>query len=80
VDAARLKPVPPIDLEITGIQPGRYRAEFWETGQGKKIQEVSVESAGGALAIRTPAFVRDLAVKVVPTSPVSPARKGGPGK
>ena len=80
VDAARLKPVPPIDLEITGMQPGTYRAEFWETGQGKKIHESSVGSVGGALAIRTPAFVRDLAVKVFSTPPVSSARKGGPGK
>ncbi|MCZ7646907.1 MAG: hypothetical protein M5U26_16730 [Planctomycetota bacterium] len=67
--------IPPVSgavLVLPNLRAGRYKVEFWDTREGKRVGERDVQTAdpprrgeaGGALAIELPRFHRDLALKV----------------
>ena len=55
-------------LQLDGMDKGLYRVEFWDTATGKPAATEHVESEDGALSVKIPAFVRDIAFKVKPHS------------
>lgn len=67
-------PISPADLLMPPLQPGEYRAEFWETYSGEKLgeygfsvgDEASAEPAGESVRLPLPAFGTDLAITVAP--------------
>ncbi len=52
-------------LTIQGLDPGNYRAEWWNTWEGKPVAEGKAKVAGEALVLKVPAFSRDIACKVL---------------
>jgi len=52
-------------MEITGLQTGRYRIQWWDTWQGKVVKAESLTSRQGTLKLNIPTFNRDLAVKII---------------
>ena len=62
--------VPPkregLQLQLSGLKPGSYRVEFWDTFKGGRISELTVEAKRGALRCGVPAFTSDIAGKVKP--------------
>lgn len=64
VDAEHLTPLPSLEVEIPGIEPGSCQVVFWDTATGRAMREEAVRAAGGSLRLRTPPFRRDLAITV----------------
>lgn len=52
-------------LAVTGLKPGRYRVEFWDTMAGTISGRRDIE-VGDETLIPLPAVTRDLAVKILP--------------
>ncbi len=49
-------------LLLTGLKPGKYRLLWWNTWQGKTVQQSEEEvPAGGSITLQTPPVSRDLA-------------------
>jgi hypothetical protein len=53
-------------IDIDGLRPGSYRIEWWDTNEGKTVQERQVKLTDGALRIDVPSFSRDIACKITP--------------
>lgn len=53
-------------LQIKGIEPGAYSAEFWDTHLGAPVATNLAEVAAGPIQIAVPAFARDVAFKLRP--------------
>lgn len=53
-------------LEIRGLAPGSYRAEWWDTYQGTVLKRQDVSPSPPALRLEVPAFSRDIACKICP--------------
>ncbi len=51
-------------VTVTGLTPGSYTAEAWDTTAGTLISRTPMNSSDGSLEIALPAFTGDLAVKV----------------
>ena len=52
---------------LSGLKPGKYVAEFWDTYQGQVIRTSPAEAKGdGTLALSIPKVDRDLACKIRP--------------
>lgn len=51
-------------IEIEGLQPGKYRIEWWHTYECKVIEKGQVSLGGGILHIKVPPFSRDIACKI----------------
>jgi uncharacterized protein DUF5060 len=52
-------------LDITGLQSGLYRIQWWDAWQGKGLKEESLSNRQGTLKLNVPTFNRDLAVKII---------------
>lgn len=60
----RAAPIAPL-LSLPGLAPGSYRAQFWDTVEGRPAGEAAaVCPPGGRLDIQLPPFVSDLALAV----------------
>jgi len=55
-------------VEIMDLAAGPYRVQWWDTREGKVVQEEKVTAQAGAVRLSVPAFDRDIACKVVPQS------------
>jgi hypothetical protein len=51
---------------VTGLKPGPYRAEFWDTLTGAIAGSTELNSTDGSLAVPLPPIPQDLAVKIRP--------------
>lgn len=58
-------PVPPLHLTLSGLTPGAWAAEVWDTWTGRVIQQASVTAdASGQGRIGVPSIEHDAAVKL----------------
>jgi hypothetical protein len=55
-------------VEISGLQPGRYRIQWWETRTGQVLEQHDVSISEGPLRVRVPPWHRDIAGKLTPAS------------
>jgi len=53
------------ELELPGLAPGEYRVQWWDTNEGKIIQQQSHNVSQSPLRSKPPTFSRDTACKVV---------------
>ena len=53
-----------VQLGLSGMAPGPYRIEFWDTINGRLAATVEAQVTGGNLTAAVPAFARDVAFKV----------------
>jgi hypothetical protein len=58
--------VPDVRFELSGLRDGDYRAQWWDTRTGEVVDHNIATVTGQRLQLTAPAFVRDLAVKIVP--------------
>jgi hypothetical protein len=52
-------------VTVPGLAPGAYRVEWWDTREGKVVKQEAATAAKEGLTLHPPAFVRDIACKVV---------------
>ena len=69
VEGTTPAPIHGATVEIRDLAPGTYRIQWWDTERGKIANETSGSPAAGVLRFEAPAFVRDLACKLVPAKP-----------
>jgi len=50
---------------LLGLKDGAYRIEWWDTQKGEAIGTTEAKCEGGKLPVAPPAFVRDVAGKVM---------------
>jgi hypothetical protein len=55
-----------IDVSLNDMEPGPYRAEFWDTTKGVVIGEQQVEAKDGAVRFTLPSFRGHMAAKLKP--------------
>jgi len=55
-----------IALRLTGLNPGKYQVEVWDTYKGVVLARSEAESKGSGVVIPLPEFVGDCALKVKP--------------
>ena len=51
-------------VEITGLQPGRYSAQWWDATDGKIVGRESISLLAGSVVISIPTFESDVACRV----------------
>ena len=56
-----------VDLEVPGLESGRYEVVSYDTGTGAYVQRNETWANDGRLAISTPPFAADLAIAVKPS-------------
>ena len=68
--------------KVTGLQKGKYRATWWDTGTGKNIDSSDVESAGvkTEIAVATPPITTDAALYIVKSGTPATSVKVKSGK
>ncbi len=54
-------------IEITGLKPGRYSVEWWDTIESKTVGRMSISLSGNTVSVSVPTFRSDVACKVVRT-------------
>jgi hypothetical protein len=52
-------------MEITGLQPGPYRIQWWDAWKGKEFKTESLTCRKGTLKLNVPTFNRDIACKII---------------
>jgi len=57
-----------ISIQLSGLDPGKYRVEVWDTYKGERITQSTLDTRGSALTIPLPEFRTDCAIKVKPAS------------
>ena len=53
-------------LTLSGLEPGRYRAAWWDTRSGEPRGETTVEISAGGVVLDVPEFKLDVASKIEP--------------
>ncbi len=53
-------------LSLTGLEPGRYRAAWWDTRSGEPRGETQIEIGPGGSMLHAPEFKLDVACKIEP--------------
>jgi hypothetical protein len=65
VQKAKATPAPPSQLVLSGLTPGNWKAEIWDTWPGKILETKQIEvSPSGEARVLLPAIEKDLAVKM----------------
>jgi len=59
-----LEVVPPVFLEVRGLQDGEYHVEWWDTYEPDKIARAEAVCINGILRLETPEIERDIACKL----------------
>ncbi len=54
-----------VEVEITGLVPGTYRVEWWDTQAGEIVQQVDSQLQRSALRLAVPPWNSDIAAKVI---------------
>jgi hypothetical protein len=62
-------PVEHASLEAAGFGAGRYRAEFWNTYEGRVEKEEELQARNGFLKIALPPVPKDFAIKLIALKP-----------
>ena len=57
-----------LQLALPVARAGKYRIEWWDTRQGKIIQQQTVPAEDGALKLQPPPFTRDIALRALPAN------------
>ncbi len=65
VEKATPTEVKDVFVEIEGLSPGDYQAQWWDTNAGKVIRQEPVSAQSQRLRLSAPPFVRDVACKVL---------------
>jgi len=65
----KVEPVPPINIMIECLLPGKYQAEFWDTYHGKIISKDSFTVQQDSFLLPVPSFEKDLAIKLIRIKP-----------
>ena len=60
-------PISGTTLTVSGVAPGSYHVEWWDTHGKGVLQTDTLGAAGDGLRLAIPAFERDLAFKVIPS-------------
>jgi hypothetical protein len=60
------KPIADATVELTGLEPGRYRVRWWHTREGKPVSEQTHATTDGTLRLPVPTFTRDVACAIMP--------------
>ncbi len=63
-DGAKPAEISGATLTIQGLAAGDYQVEWWNTWDGKPVATDKAKASGGGLALKAPAFTRDVACKV----------------
>ena len=58
-----------IAVRVPVSWPGRYRLEWWHTRIGRVLRSETAAVHAGVLSLTVPTFVRDVALRVAPSSP-----------
>ena len=67
-----------LTVTLSGMQPGAYSVEFWDTYKGEVVQKATRIIEGSVLSVALPSFVNDIAVKVKPAAGTEAGT--GPGR
>ncbi|MFQ6097014.1 MAG: cellulase family glycosylhydrolase [Armatimonadota bacterium] len=59
-----VEPAPPSEVSLSGVRPGRYAVERYDTETGLAVESATVETGTGPLRIRVPAVAEDVAYKI----------------
>jgi hypothetical protein len=60
-------PAQAAEVTLTGLTPGRYAVEQWDTATGKVVKRATATSRDGTITLTTPdAMIGDVAYKVMP--------------
>jgi hypothetical protein len=54
-------------LDVTGLSPGAYHIEWWDTRSGQVVEQRDLTTDDGRLHLAAPVWLRDVALKVVPS-------------
>lgn len=65
VEKTEPAPVQGASLALEGLEPGRYRAVWWDTWKGQAMAQDEIEAREGRITLAIPAFSRDIACKVM---------------
>jgi len=66
VRAGRYPTVPNARIAIPNLRGGVYTIEFWDTHKGVRTSAARMNHSGGALTLKLPPVVGDIAIKVKP--------------
>lgn len=61
-------PCPASEIAVTGLKPGSYAVEYFNTTTGASTKGETVETKNGAATVKIPGLTTDLAVRLVPTT------------
>ncbi len=64
VRGVKPSPIQDATVQITGLAPGAYHVEWWDTYQGTIINETDRSNTAGTLRLSVPPFTRDIACKI----------------
>ncbi len=59
-----LQTIPPVFVEVQGLQDGKYQIEWWNTYRPDSVESAEAVSTSGVLQLETPEITRDIACKV----------------
>jgi hypothetical protein len=54
-----------VSIIINGLSPGKYKVQWFDTYEGRILEEKIFESKEGTLQISAPPFLRDIACKIL---------------
>jgi hypothetical protein len=62
-----------VEFEITGLAPGRYAVEWWQTHEGRLLTRSEMRAPHGTVVLRAPPFASDIAGRLVKLDGKSPS-------
>jgi len=70
VSKEKIEPAPPSVLEISNILPGRWKAETWDTWNGRVVKQADITvSSTGTARLSLDGFSHDVAIKLLRQGP-----------
>ncbi|GAG04309.1 unnamed protein product, partial [marine sediment metagenome] len=60
----RFQPLRRASLKLSGLVPGRYTVQWWDTYSGSMITEHETEATEGIIKVRPPTSASDVACKI----------------
>jgi hypothetical protein len=66
LDKKAVPPVGGLEIKLTGLPPGDYTAEWWDTWKGAPLRQEALTCTAAGLTLRLPALETDTAVRLFP--------------
>ena len=63
-------PIKNTSIQIDGMQPGKYKFEFWDTWKGKMLKQGTMTSGKGNVRVRIPVFYKDCILRLKLIEPI----------